>query len=255
MVDTAKGIWHVPFKGRNPSGAWQQNFLWQFDNVYVMDNHRAAMWCWLRSLPRGAKHSIFHIDRHFDTGQARLLEWRKAYPSDWYSLGIDDYLEKLRYQASGAGTSANLPVIEWGNYLAIHLDAFQQDVQTCFFATHGCGQKPNFPTDQTHEVQPWQILQNLGYWLSQAPGPFIMNVDLDYFFCDPEDDGPALQMISDAYIQDVAAIIKKKIDDGTIAATTLCLTPEAGLTGGWASAERIIELMLKTMKIDFRLPG
>ena len=251
MVDTANGIWHVPFKGRNRSGAYQQNFLWQHGNVYVMDNHRAAMWCWLRSLPRGAKHSIFHIDRHFDTGQAQLPEWRKAYPADWYSLSIDDYLEKLRYPTPGAGLFSDLPVIQWGNYLAIHLDVFQQDVQACFFATHGCGQKPNF---SIQEVAPWHILENLAYWLSEAPGPFIMNIDLDYFFCEPEEDGPAVQMITDGYIQEVAAIIRRKIDDGTIAVTTLCLTPDAELTGGWASAERMIELMLSTMKIDFCLP-
>jgi len=24
-----------------------QNILWKDDNVFIMDNHRSSMWCWL----------------------------------------------------------------------------------------------------------------------------------------------------------------------------------------------------------------
>lgn len=37
-------VWHVPFKGLHASLSTAQILLWQHDNVYVMDNHRAAMW-------------------------------------------------------------------------------------------------------------------------------------------------------------------------------------------------------------------
>ena len=42
--------WLVPFKGRNTSGIYEQNFLWRDGAVYVMDNHRAALWCWIQHL-------------------------------------------------------------------------------------------------------------------------------------------------------------------------------------------------------------
>ncbi|WP_197422399.1 hypothetical protein, partial [Blastomonas sp. CCH5-E3] len=38
--------WIVPFKGRNNTGVYNQNFVWNDGHLYVMDNHRAAAWCW-----------------------------------------------------------------------------------------------------------------------------------------------------------------------------------------------------------------
>jgi hypothetical protein len=46
----SRGKWLVPFRGRNASKVYNQNFLWRYESVYVMDNHRAAMWCWLRHI-------------------------------------------------------------------------------------------------------------------------------------------------------------------------------------------------------------
>ena len=59
-----RGEWLVPFKGRNASGVYNRNFPWRSGTVYVMDNHRAAMWCWLQHVDPGQAHSLFHMDRH-----------------------------------------------------------------------------------------------------------------------------------------------------------------------------------------------
>lgn len=48
MSPATSGEWLVPFKGRCYSGHYEQNFLWRHGNVYVMDNHRTALWCWLQ---------------------------------------------------------------------------------------------------------------------------------------------------------------------------------------------------------------
>ena len=48
-------------------------------SVYAMDNHRAAMWCWLRQLIR-ASHILFHMDRHYDC--LRMDEWLENCPED-----------------------------------------------------------------------------------------------------------------------------------------------------------------------------
>jgi len=58
------GEWLVDFKGRKSSGVYNQNFLWRSGSVYVMDNHRAAMWCWLQHVDPNHPHAILHIDRH-----------------------------------------------------------------------------------------------------------------------------------------------------------------------------------------------
>jgi UPF0489 domain len=82
--------WIVPFKGRNTSGFFEQNFLWKSGDVYVMDNHRAALWCWLQHIAPEKKHSIFHIDRHYDT--LKCDRWVPHLPTNW-KMSIEEYLE------------------------------------------------------------------------------------------------------------------------------------------------------------------
>ena len=48
------------------SGCYGSVMLWQNSNVYVMDNHLSAAWCWLQSCDRQKKYNFMHIDRHYD---------------------------------------------------------------------------------------------------------------------------------------------------------------------------------------------
>jgi hypothetical protein len=61
-------------------------------------------------------------------------------------------------------------------------------------------------------------------------------------------------MVSDEFLQRCFECIRRKIDDGTIAVTTICLTPDEGLTGGWAPSERLAERVLRILGIEFQLP-
>jgi hypothetical protein len=54
--------WIVPFKRRNYSGATHQNFLCRHGNVFVMDNHRAALWCWLQAHDLATPHPLIPLD-------------------------------------------------------------------------------------------------------------------------------------------------------------------------------------------------
>ena len=87
FIVSADWEWIVPFTGRNHSGATEQNSLCRSGNVYVMDNHRAALWCWLQELDLSKPHSLIHIDRHTDTLQSQMDQWLENLP-DW-SAGID----------------------------------------------------------------------------------------------------------------------------------------------------------------------
>ena len=113
-----KSNWLIPFKGRNHSGAYTQNFLWQQDSIYIMDNHRAALWCWLQHIKKDEKYSLFHIDRHYDTLNSRMKEWLGVLP-DLTKLSINEYLE-LKYLCEG--TEAN--IIRYDNYLSIFLKKY-----------------------------------------------------------------------------------------------------------------------------------
>jgi hypothetical protein len=112
---TDSGEWLVPFKGRNASGAFNQNFLWRTGNLYIMDNHRAALWCWLQHVNPKQHHSLFHIDRHYDALTSRLDTCLANLPADW-SLGVDEYLART---VEHQDIIEPLPLFSWDNYLRI----------------------------------------------------------------------------------------------------------------------------------------
>jgi hypothetical protein len=247
--DITAGQWLVPFKGRNPSGAFNQNFLWRHGSVYVMDNHRAALWCWLQHIDPHAPHSIFHMDRHTDTLQSRLDEWRAHLPETW-ALSIEEYLVHS-YPLKALGEERTLPLFSWDNYLSIYFDQFGGSIDHCFFAIHEDGDKPNH-----HAITAslWDMPSNLDYWLNPEHKPWIMNIDLDYFFWHASEEERPEIMVSDAFLNRCCDIIRQRMDDGSIAVTTICLTPDEGLTGGWESSERLMERVLTRLGIKFRLP-
>jgi len=245
-VDTP-GEWLVNFKGRNASGAYALNFLWKYSNVYVMDNHRAAMWCWMQHVDARRPHSLFHIDRHYDALQSQLNEWLAHMPSAW-DLSINDYLT-LTYKVPDFGDV--VPLFGWGNYLSICLALFGKKIASCYFATHGDGDKPN--CKRANHVNMWEVPSNLDYWLNEGPSPWIMNIDLDYFFCEGESDR-AQRMLADGYIDRCIDVVRQKMQDGTIAVTTIALTPTDNFTGGWEPSEALAVRVLSGLGIEFRLP-
>ncbi|NEU08622.1 hypothetical protein GZH53_09895 [Flavihumibacter sp. R14] len=61
-------------RGRKRSDAFDLNFLAKEDNVYVMDNHLAAFWCWSKGLNPIESYNLFHIDRHNDLSKTHVKE-------------------------------------------------------------------------------------------------------------------------------------------------------------------------------------
>jgi hypothetical protein len=245
MISMSSGEWLVPFKGRNHSGWYDQNFLWRYKNLYVMDNHRAAFWCWLQHIDPHQPHALFHIDRHYDTLGSRLDTWLKHLPASLY-ISIDDYLAHSYEDESGLGS---IPVFAWGNYLSIYLALFGKSVTLSRWATHRDGDKPNHA--RMMEMELWEIPENMDYWLDPESKPWIMNIDLDYFFWN-DSEAPGL-MVSDAYLERCFEPIRKKMDDGTIGVTTICLTPDEGFTGGWQPSEMLAKRVLEILGVDFVL--
>lgn len=234
--------WIVPFKGRKHSGATEQNFLCRSGNVYVMDNHRAALWCWLQQLDLRKPHSLIHIDRHTDTLQSRLDEWLANLP-DW-NAGIDEHLGK-KYDFGGF----MCPVIRWDNYLSVYLHEFGDSLTTCQFLTHGDGDAPNYEGTRFSEL--WELPNNLSFWLGEGGKPWIVNIDLDYFYCDA--DSGAQVMVSDEYLTSTFRGLKEAMDRGDVGVVTLCLTPDS-FTAGWESTEQLAAQVLAVLGMEFRLP-
>jgi UPF0489 domain len=246
MSGTTAGEWLVPFKGRHPSNAYNQNFLWKTGNVYIMDNHRAALWCWMQHVERAPPHSLclMHIDRHFDTLQSNMQTWLPHYPNTW-DMSISQYLDLSYKSESGR---EHFEVFRFDNYLSLYLSKTNA-VASCWFATHDDGDKPNF--EDKEDVAPWDLLQNLDWWVESGRSQWIMNIDLDYFFCDDSKDN-ITRMLSDDYIAGIFSAVRKTIDAGHVAVTTIALSPE--FCGGWEPSERALKVGLTALGIDFKVP-
>ena len=239
-----RGEWLVPFKGRDDSGVYKQNFLWRDGSTYVMDNHRAAMWCWMRHVDPHRSHSLLHVDRHYD-----CLPWPESlenHPDDIRRLSVNEYLD-LHYAFNDFGREQRMPLFRWDNYLSIYLTRYGNSISSLVMYTHDDGTPPKHFT-QGHI---WNLPGEISC-LDLSHGPWIFNLDLDYFFWHHAEQ-PGL-MVSDAFLTTCFEKIRKRIEDRTIAVTTIALTPSRVFTGGWEPAERLVERVSQILGIDFTLP-
>lgn len=232
--------WLVPFKGRQCSGVWDQNFLWRDKSVYIMDNHRTALWCWLQHLEKHNKYDLFHIDRHYDTLSSQNNEWLSQVP-DLKEISISNYLAIKEDTALGT-----FPLIRWDNYLSIFLELYGEHVEECIFATHNDGDEPDWENWLRDAV--WDIPDILECRLSRSKNKWILNIDLDYFFYGSEN---YKRMLSDEYAQAVFEVIHKKYQDGTIRVLTIAFSPE--YCGGWEPAEHLCQKLCAIMGLEFSL--
>jgi uncharacterized protein UPF0489 len=241
------GEWLVPFKGRNDSGLYNQNFLWRDGSIYVMDNHRAAMWCWLQHVNPEQPHSLLHIDQHYDC--ALMPEWLENCPDDLRRLSVNEYLD-FDYAPNDVGCPERMLLFKWDNYLSIYLARYGNSINSLVTYIHDDGYQLA-PKQKSIQGNIWSVPGEIRC-LDASRGPWIFNLDLDYFFWhDAEQLG---LMVSDAYLITCFEKIREKIADQTIAVTTIALSPSDGLTGGWEPVERLAERVCRFLGIDFALP-
>lgn len=244
------GEWIQEFKGRNDSLAVELNFLWKEENVYVMDNHRAALWCWLQHMDTRNKCGLFHIDAHYDFGaadHALKLDGRRE-PE---GISFQEYLDLAFDGPSGE----HVAVIRWDNYLTAFAALYPERISECFMATHGAGQEPpaTFPWE---EIRMADLPRSMGRLLTKdGTDGWIVNLDLDYFFYALEE-GPQTQLQSEQYLLDVAAACRDAYQGGQIRCLTVCLSPECCGRGdsGWHKAESIAGRFLSVLDLEFELP-
>lgn len=216
----------IPFAGRHYSGPVTQNLLWRDGNVFLMDNHRAALWCWQQAVDLYTQpHSLLHIDRHYDALRVGVHVRKMA---DLRALSASSFLADMVTLPTGT-----VPRFRWDNYLSIYLRKFKNQLKELRLATHKEGDRPRFKPQI--ESAPDELPENIDYWLER--GRWIVNIDLDYFFC-ADAAGDWIQMMSDAYIDEMFRGLRKAMDEGTVAVVTLCLTP-SGYTPGWPECIRI----------------
>lgn len=234
------GEWIIDFQGRNHSTAINLNFLWKEQNIFIMDNHRAALWCWCESLKKNPDVGLFHVDRHYDA-----LFSDKDYVhfphKEFHSLSIEEYLS-CGYDNDFFAVT---PLFRWDNYLGLFIEKYRKQVKEWAFATHGKGSAPKNIRYAAYE--PWEFPATFG----ELKGKWIFNLDLDYFF-GRMSSGKMEKMFTDVYIIDFAKSLRACIDSGVVVALTVSLSPECA--GGWKGTESVLQLVTKGLGIDFSLP-
>jgi len=213
-----------------------QGLLRQSDRIYVMDNHQAALWCWLQRVDSTDTYNILHIDRHYDSTDlvdfvAPALNGRLI-----HDLSLSDYLsidQKF-------GSECVAPVFRYDNYFPTLLHYYPTFVGCIYTATHECGTRLVYENQLS--VRPDELPVNVDFWMtgngSDAKRPWIVNVDIDYFFY-PDTNQDSRELFSTAYVEELFTHIKTHIDSGDIQVITIATSP--GNTGTEAKANKFCE--------------
>lgn len=230
----------MPLTKRDHSTAVRLNFLFNEGNAYVMDNHRAALWCWLRHMEPGKSYGLLHVDRHYDAViPTRDLD--KLRSLDLSGLDLDEYLQA----SSDEEFLTSVPLIRWDNYIGVLMALMPDTIHDWAFATHGQGARPD--TVEIFEMQPWQLPM---LDLTQG-GPWLVNLDADYFFYKGPD-RTMRPMFSPDYMDGMLAPVRAAMDAGEVAALTISLSPECA--GGWEGSEAMAGEITRRLGLDFSLP-
>lgn len=220
------------------------NFLYKEGNIYIMDNHLAAGWCWLNELDTKKYYNFFHLDQHSDMSYINsdtLLSSIKDKPQ----LTIEEYMNLEIKRKEGY---PNTKLFQWNTYIKAINYLFPNWFKNCYFATH-IDKRDDYPEETkrlniTYWPDPFELYTNISYWLSDSKERWIFNFDLDYFF-----DANGMQLFTDDYIKATAQNLKKGLKH--IDVVTIALSPEC--CGSWDNAIRVMNMVAKELELKFRL--
>jgi hypothetical protein len=202
------------------------NFLWKSDaaQIYVMDNHLAAAWCWMKSCSAYDCYNFLHIDQHKDTTTFGSYE-SYSHLSD-PNLSLDDYTKLVSPNSNGSG-----PTFRWDNYIHHSNALFPNWFNTCYFATHRDINIDILQSETmmkvTESIWPYTMISRIDELMDESKNKWIVNLDLDYFF-----DSDKNRYNSDDYIRRVSKILLAHSKQ--IQVLTIALSPEC--CGGWRKA-------------------
>jgi len=239
----------IPFKGKNTSWYKELNLLCKEDNVYIMDNHNAALWCWLQEIKSNKKYNLLHIDQHYDTRTSHLDQWLDSIPRDLPKLSIQNYLN-LSYYDPNFGEEVK--VMWWDNYFPIFDRLFGSQINEYHFFTHKQGSKYDAMWNRVSEYSPYAFTNFMKYLFSQeaTDHDWIINIDIDYFVYKIEGSEDSFQLIDNEAIDYFINILNEFKDK--IEVVTIALSPEC--SGGWDKALELTNHIATQLGIDFEIP-
>ena len=213
--------------------------LWRKENVYVMDNHLSAAWCWLQSCDPKVEYNFMHIDMHYDLLSPLMKDIQPL--QDNPHMSYDEFKNLKRSNTS----DCKIDVFRCDNYImaiyALRPNWFKNKV----FLTQSSGTKC---ATEIRDENPLYLDFFINYYICKSDNddndnlPWIVNLDLDIFYTK---NPPHIQLHSDEYIRHIARLLNKGMPN--IQVLTIAMSPDwmGGKTmkDKWDNAFRILKIM------------
>ena len=239
----------IKFKGQNVSWVKDLNLLCKENNIYVMDNHVAALWCWLQEIDTNEKYNILHIDAHYDTMSSRIDTWLHHLPDNFKELDINDFLALKFYDEYFRD---GYEIMRWDNYFPIFHRLFKDNINSYHFFTHKEGTLFEEMKDKLDEYPIPGLFNLIDYIFNKKTSgnyKWIVNIDLDYFFQNIDDTEITLKFISDEAISFFLDKLKTYLKNDSIEVMTIALSPEC--CGNWQNSLELMDYFAKELNIEF----
>lgn len=216
----------IDIKPRRSSYCFTTNLLYKKDNIFLMNNHRMAAWCWSQNITMRKNYTFIHIDKHYDTSSNQLSKWIETINNGINCLSLEEY-NNIQYQHD---QYERFPVFKWDNYIPIFHHFYSRNIIEYIFYTHGEGTFPEFLREMITEIIPYSLITDFPLNVYKKSDNLIINLDIDYFFSD----GPNYNLIfSDYSIETVIATIMKLAENKN-KVLTIAISPEC--CGGWSNS-------------------
>lgn len=233
----------IPFVNKGISKDIGDNFLVELEsNVYLMDNHRLALWSWFQKINLLEKYNFIHIDAHPDLSESALNHFNRDH----------NPIEKMTLSQfrTFIQDDINIPLFRWDNYIQIFLKKYPEliHLENTYSFTHKLGSSQSLSVD----LSPVYLIKELEEIFTQKKfinqSNWIVNLDLDYFFTSQPH---KLMMFDHRYIQKVGELLRIGLDSKLITVLTIAFSPEC--CGSWENSEEMFKLLNKTLNLNLNL--
>lgn len=152
------------------------NYLAHYENIYIMDNHRLATWCWLQHIDKSEQYTVLHIDYHYDTNSSGIEEFKERLDKKLFSSDLNSYID-FNFQILNKKY-----FISWDNYLPIFHQFYSHSISKyILFVNRDEFLVPEI-INPVIELKPEELLEDFCKFELNTDTKWIINIDLDYFF-------------------------------------------------------------------------
>jgi len=213
------------------------NFVWRHDTrpIYIMDNHRAALWCWMRELAENEPYNLIHIDEHWDLADPQLGD------EEFTALQEADTLEDFVAVRDPHPFGRGCPAIRFDNFIAPLLRLRPGLRQGLFHVSQKLYQSAVWD-ERFRRCTEKNLIPQIR---AAKVGRHLLNLDLDYFF---EDDPLLLKRrrASDEVVSGFIRTLKGLLQPDSV--VTIALSPKC--CGGYHNAVAVCGVVCKSLEIE-----